>query len=142
MEKMKGATWIVVAVAGSLAFGVYVTGQGSSPAPLVGSPSPGWYVRVAEGEVPGYQVVHKFGSGLVGSSLGPITTSGEYRMPTAATSLELLSDSANDTDGGTGARQVTVIGLDSSWNEVSQTVTTTGTSATPIPTDLTRLLPK
>lgn len=96
-------------------------------------------VEVAKGNVSGHSIVHKFGEASVGTSLVPVCESGFYRTPTAATELEFLSDSANDTSAGSGAREVTVLGLNASWAEVSQTVTTNGTTPVTLTTDLVRL---
>lgn len=98
-----------------------------------------FYLEVAKGNVPKHSLVHKFGAGTVTTTLRPVTLSGFYRTPTTATALEFVSDNANDTSAGTGAREVTIVGLDSSWNEVSQTVTTNGTTAVALGTNLIRL---
>lgn len=98
-----------------------------------------YLIEVARGNVAGAAIVHKFGEHSVGTTLVPVCEGGVYQTPTTATALEFLSSDANDTSAGTGAREVTVIGLDSSWNEVSQTVTTNGTSAVALGTNLIRL---
>lgn len=53
----------------------------------------------------------------VGAAVTYITTAGAF---------EVLSSSANDTAAGTGARTIEVKGLDSSWNEFTETVTMNG----------------
>ena len=102
-----------------------------------------WFIEVGRGNVPGHSLVNKFGAATVDSTLTPLcesgTTGGIYRTPTTATALEFVSSSANDTAAGTGAREITVVGLDSNWNEVSQTVTTNGTTAVALGTNLIRL---
>lgn len=47
------------------------------------------------------------------------TGGGGYPWLTASTALELLSSSANDTSAGTGARTVTINGLDINYAEVA-----------------------
>lgn len=64
---------------------------------------------------------------------------GLYPWMTGATSLEIVSSSANDTAAGTGARTVLINGLDINYIEVSQTVTLNGTGAVSIPTQLFRI---
>ena len=100
-----------------------------------------WLVEVARGNVPGAALVHKFGAGTIGTTLVPISFSTAYPTPTTATALEFVS--SDDEDGGagtdTGALEVTVQGLNSSWAEVSQTVTTNGTTAVALGTNLIRL---
>lgn len=47
----------------------------------------------------------------------------------AAAAQEIVSSSANDAAAGTGARTVLISGLDSTYAEISETVTLNGTSA-------------
>jgi hypothetical protein len=75
----------------------------------------------------------------VGTSFVPISRGGIYQTPTTATALEILSSDANDTAAGSGARTVTIVGLNSSWAEVSQTVSMNGTTAVAVPTSLLRV---
>lgn len=99
-----------------------------------------FYAEVAKGNIPNHSLVHKFGaSASVGTTLSPVALANTYQTPTSATALEFVSSDANDTSAGTGAREVTVVGLDTNWAEVSQTVTTNGTSAVALGTNLTRL---
>lgn len=98
-----------------------------------------FYLSVARGLIPKHSLVHKFGANSLTTTLNPITQSGFYRTPTTATALEFVSSDANDTSAGTGAREVTVIGLNGSWQEVTQTVTTNGTTAVALGTNLIRL---
>lgn len=58
---------------------------------------------------------------------------GLYPFPATAQSIEILSDSASDAAAGTGARTVTITGLDSNYVEQSQTVTLNGVSAVDVP---------
>jgi hypothetical protein len=85
---------------------------------------------VSRSAYPGITIVHKFGkNSAVGTSYTPLTISGFYRTPTALTSLEIVSSSANDTSAGTGARTVYIQGIGTGWAEVSETVTMNGTTA-------------
>ena len=89
-----------------------------------------WLIEVAKGKVPGHSLIHKFGKNTaVGSTLVPVCNGGFYQTPTAAASLEILSDQVQDQPGGSGAHKVTVVGLDSSWNEQTEIVTLNGTTA-------------
>lgn len=67
------------------------------------------------------------------------TGGGVYPWMTAATSLEIVSSSANDTAAGTGARSVTVSGLDFSGNPVTTVVTLNGTTAVALSVQLYRV---
>lgn len=58
---------------------------------------------------------------------------GVYAYPTTDESLEVLSANAADADAGTGMREITIEGLDTDWNEQSQTVTLNGLTAVAIP---------
>lgn len=57
---------------------------------------------------------------------------GAYPLLASAQTLELVSASANDALGGTGARSFLVSGLDVNFNLISETVQTNGT--TPVST--------
>lgn len=98
-----------------------------------------WYLDVVAGKVPGHRIIKKFGTSAVTTTLAPVTFSGFYRTPTAATALEFVSSSTDDDVGGIGAQEVTIIGLDSTWHEVTQTLATDGTTPVPLSTDLIRL---
>jgi hypothetical protein len=54
---------------------------------------------------------------------------GLYTFDTTAQSLEIISSDANDTSAGTGARTVTVIGLDANYVEKSEVATMNGATA-------------
>lgn len=98
-----------------------------------------FYYRVANGQVPGHSLVKKFGSGSVGTSVVPITQTQDYQTPTTAQALEFVSNNANDTAAGSGAQEITIQGLDSNWEQVTQTLETNGTTAVALGTNLTRL---
>ena len=96
-------------------------------------------VAVAEGRVPGHRVIHKFGSGNVSTTPIPVTASGLWRTPTATVNLEFVSNNVNDTVNGTGARKITVHGIDADWNETVEVIETNGTTAVPLTLPLLRL---
>lgn len=86
--------------------------------------------EVAYGNVSGWSMVRKFGyNSSVGTTIVPITQSGVYQTPTALTSLEILSSSANDASAGTGARTIYIEGIGTSYALTSETVTLNGTTA-------------
>lgn len=98
-----------------------------------------FYLDVAKGNVPGHAIVHKFGHSLVGTTLVAITETGAYQTPTTAQSLEFVSTSASDGSGGVGATKITYVGLDSNWDEVTNEITTNGTTPVALPDSLFRL---
>lgn len=57
---------------------------------------------------------------------------GAYPFQFAATKMEALSASANDTAAGTGARTFTISGLDTNFNPLNETLTLNG--VTPVQT--------
>jgi hypothetical protein len=82
----------------------------------------------------GYDYVNKFGRVLnYGTSIVDVNDLGTpavYAWLTSASSLEAISSSAADSAAGAGARTIVVEGLDSDFNEVSETITMNGLSAT------------
>ena len=59
-----------------------------------------WYAQVAEGNIPKHSVVHKFGSGLLTTTLLPISQANTYPTPLTAQSLEFVSSDAADASRG------------------------------------------
>jgi len=85
--------------------------------------------QIALGNVEGAYIVHKFGANdNVGTTLSPISLSGNYRTPISATALEILSTNANDNSVGTGARKVRIFGLNSSGDEITEDILLSGTT--------------
>ena len=90
-------------------------------------------LRIATGDVEGFDVVHKFGTGVLTNTMEPITQSGFYRVPSTITSLEFVSDDADDTYLGTGARQITLTCVNSTWQEEILVINTSGTTPVQLP---------
>lgn len=98
-----------------------------------------FYTEVAKGNVPGHAVIHKFGSSLLTPVQRVITQTGTYPTPLSVVSLEVVSDSAADGVAGLGAREVTIIGLDANYEEVSTVVVMNGLTPAPLGIDLIRV---
>jgi len=64
---------------------------------------------------------------------------GLYPWMAAASSLEIVSDSAADAAAGTGMRTVQIQGLDANYVELNQTVTLNGTTPVAVPQQLLRI---
>ncbi len=79
--------------------------------------------RIVNGEMPGFKIIHKFGRNkALPTAFAPITIGGVWPTPqaAAATTVRIKSGgNANDVAGGSGARSVTVEGLDATGAEVS-----------------------
>lgn len=103
------------------------------------SPNDNFWLNITQGLIEKYEEIHKFGtSNNVGTTFVPIARGENYQTPTSAQVLEIVSTSANDTVAGTGARTVTIEGLDASWNRVVQTINMNGVTAVTLPTNLIR----
>lgn len=95
-------------------------------------------IPIAAGEVDGYSVVHKFGlvdgtnSGNLSTIWSPADTAATILYPWdfTASVVTAVSTSGDDTAAGSGARTLTIQGLDASYNEIEETVTMAGLSAT------------
>jgi len=87
----------------------------------------------ASGNIDGVDIIHKFGrNDSVGTSFVPVTMSGTYPTPlfSNATALRVKAGgNANDTAAGSGAREITLQGLDDSGVYQSVTLATAGASA-------------
>lgn len=92
-----------------------------------------FFFEVSKGNVTGHSIVHKFGRNTaVGTTFVPITETGLYQTPQtgSATTLRIKAGgNANDTAAGSGAREVTLVGLDETGAEVTEAVATAGASA-------------
>jgi hypothetical protein len=87
----------------------------------------------ARGLTTGIASIKKFGRNpSVGASFEPVDVGGIYQTPQSgsATTLRIKAGgNANDTAAGSGAREITLIGTDENFNEVTETVATAGASA-------------
>lgn len=89
---------------------------------------------IAEGIIPGHLPIQKFGyNGSVGTTeelIWPLSNGNTYLS--AAETLQVSSDDADDTAAGTGARTVKIYGQTTGFVEITETVTMDG--ATPVET--------
>ena len=90
-------------------------------------------MEVARGAVPGFSIVRKFGRNpSIDTTFAPVSLIGDYPTPQASGALPMRVKSggnANDTADGTGAREVTIEGLDDTGALASEAVATAGASA-------------
>jgi len=96
----------------------------------VGTSEP-FELQVARGQIAWHYDVHKFGFNPdIDDSLETVWAQGGlYSYLAAATQLSVSSSSTDDTSAGTGARTVTLSGLDANYSEISETVTLNGQTA-------------
>jgi len=95
-------------------------------------PLPDFWLELAKGDVPNHSRVLKFGRDVaVGSTYAPVSIGKVYRTPqvSGATALRVKAGDANDTAAGSGAREITIQGLDETGALVNATLATAGTSA-------------
>ena len=87
-----------------------------------------WELNVSRGKVRGAYHIIKFGENLdIDGSMETIwDVGGLYTYLTSAGVLTVTSTDGNDAAAGTGARTVTVEGLDANYNLVSETLTVGG----------------
>jgi len=85
-------------------------------------------LQVARNQIMGHYALFKFGiNGAVGTSTETVwAEGGTYVYPAAATVMKISSSSADDAAAGTGARTISITGLDANYNEISETVTLNG----------------
>jgi len=105
--------------------GTFVNASPGSPVPT----SDFLYLSaVSAGAVTGTRSVFKFGfnADINGSEETIWDYGGIYEHPAAAIQMSVSSSSVDDTAAGTGARTVSVAGLDANYNEISEIVTLNG----------------
>lgn len=89
--------------------------------------------NIVDGSLSGYTVEKKFGhNDAIGTSFVPISDGGIYPTPqvSGATTLRIKAGGdADDTAAGSGAREVTLYGLDETGALVSESLATNGISA-------------
>ena len=90
-------------------------------------------LEIARGNIPNHFTINKFGSNPdIDTSSDPETiwsAGGLYTFLSSSGTVAVVSDDANDDDGDTGARTVTIEGLDANYDQISETVTLNGTGS-------------
>ena len=85
-----------------------------------------FHTEVSKGLVPKHTLVHKFGHNLdIDTSTDPETVwsaGGLYTFDTSAAKLRISSNDLNDRIGDTGARRITIQGLDVDYNLIEDQV--------------------
>lgn len=93
-----------------------------------------WFDRISESIArvhlnPNVKNVAQFGENLDISGTEDVWPNGAtYPFPAAAGTLSVVSASAEDDTGGTGATQIKIYGLDANYDEINEVVTLDGTT--------------
>ena len=87
-----------------------------------------FHLQVSRNQITFHEALYKFGynADINGTEETIWSQGGIYTWPTSAAQLYVSSSSTADTDGGTGANSVKIIGLDADYNEVEEDITLTG----------------
>lgn len=93
-----------------------------------------YMLSISKGEIPGHSTIFKFGfNATVGTTEAVIwDAGGNYIFLDAAETLDIVSDDSQDTDGGNGAHDVIIYGLDNDFNEITEIINLNG--LTPVTT--------
>jgi hypothetical protein len=85
--------------------------------------------RVDAGKEPNAFIVYKFGRATgIGTSYVPVSADQTYKTPQTPQSLEVVSTSSADTNGGLGAWTVQVQGIGPDWGLQSEDIEMNGTT--------------
>jgi hypothetical protein len=91
-------------------------------------------IPIANGDVDGYAAIHKFGRNPdVGNAPETIWMHGgkyQYLAVNSPSTVYAYSANSEDSASGTGARTITIQGLDNNFNEIEETVTVNGAVST------------
>jgi len=85
---------------------------------------------IAKGNIAGLSSINKFGfNDQVPTSFEVIAlSSANFTYPTSAGTVTVVSDDADDTSAGTGARTIKIQGLDGNYDFQEETITMNGTT--------------
>lgn len=88
-------------------------------------------LQVARGQVAFHETQFKFGfNSDIDDSLETVWAEGGlYSYLSAASVLKISSSSTDDASAGTGARTITISGLDANYDEISESITLNGQTA-------------
>lgn len=87
-------------------------------------------LSVARGKFPGFRTVNLYGRNLEVDVANEeeVNPLGATLLPTTAAQVSVVSTSTSDAAAGSGAREVLIEGLDSNYDEISETVAMNGTT--------------
>ena len=76
-----------------------------------------------------WKVFYKFGENETTGGTYELTAPFSWTQMSSADTMNVVSDSANDTSDGTGARTIKITGLDGNYDEIEEIVTMNGLSS-------------
>ena len=90
-------------------------------------------LELSKGNIPNHIGINKYGSNTdIDTTTDPETiwsTGGLYTFLSSAGTVAVVSSDANDDDGDTGARTISIEGLDANYDQITETVTLNGTGS-------------
>ena len=75
-----------------------------------------------------WSIEYKFGENETTGGTYELTAPFSWTQMSSADTMDIVSDSVNDTSAGTGARTIFIKGLDGNYDEIEETVTMNGTT--------------
>jgi hypothetical protein len=96
----------------------------------VGATEP-FELQVARGQITGHnnKLISGISGGVGTSTITVWSQNAVYAYLSTASVMKISSTSASDTDAGTGARTVSIYGLDANYNQINEIVTLNGQTA-------------
>lgn len=92
-----------------------------------------FYNEIKQGNIAGYSLMHKFGrnANIPNGAWAMVSSSSPSgTFPASGVTVRIKAGgNASDTTVGVGAREITIIGIDTNLLEVSETITTSGANA-------------
>jgi len=90
-------------------------------------------LELSKGNIPNHIGINKYGSNTdIDTTTDPETiwsAGGLYAFLSSAGTVAVVSSDANDDDGDTGARTISIEGLDANYDQITETVTLNGTGS-------------
>ena len=97
---------------------------------MIAGKNSNFFLEAGKGNITGYGPIFFTGENenLDETEQTLMARGGLYEFPSSAATVDVVSSDANDTAAGTGAQSIALFGLDSDYNEISEVVSTNGTS--------------
>jgi hypothetical protein len=97
-----------------------------------------FFVETSQGNIAGHSIVHKYGrNDSIANGVWSLVSSTniDLSLPSSGSPARIkVSGNVLDTANGSGAREVTVVGIDDTLEEVSETIATSGSGVSAMTT--------